>query len=333
MNAEEEAADHWMVGGALPCDEALRGWLKTHASEMSPSTEETHRGSIEGHLVKFFRDRDLRALTRDDMRRFVEDRFEAGKSAATIRNALSALRRVYSLHIEAGLVERNPAARCGDMVRRIGRRYEGQGVREVDAWTREEVSVLLGIAKKREPYVYPVLLAAICTGMRRGELLALRWEHVQPDGIRVRDALVHGTIKTPKTDKARTVPLSPEVKALLDELRKSRRDREGLWSEPGYVFTTATGGRWDEKNFGRAFRRLKTRCVDDDGETLIRPLSFHCCRHTFASWALEGGKSIVWLQHALGHASPDTTLRRYSHWIKPEQEDMGFLRIEVVQHG
>lgn len=327
MNAEEEAADHWMVGGPLPCDQALRGWIRTHAAEMSPSTEETHRASIETHLVPFFGARDLRTLTRDDMRAFITDRFEAEKSAATIRNALSALRRVYSLHVEEGLLDRNPAARCGELVAKIGRRYEGQGVREVDAWTREEVATLLRIAKQRERFLYPVLLAAFCTGMRRGELLALRWEHIQPDGIRVRDALVRGTTKTPKSDRPRTVPIAPEMRALLEELRHTRADREGLHAEPGPIFTTATGGQWEEKNFSRAWRRLRARCVDDKGNRLVRPLAFHCTRHTFASWALDDGRSIVWLQHALGHASPDTTLRRYSHWVRQEQEDMGFLRL------
>jgi len=86
-------------------------------------------------------------------------------------------------------------------------------------------------------------------------------------------------------------------------------------------------GGWDEQNFCRARRRLRRLCVDDDGKALVRPLAFHCTRHTFASWALEAGKSIVWLQHALGHASPDTALRRYSHWVKQEHEDMGFLRL------
>jgi integrase len=98
------------------------------------------------------------------------------------------------------------------------------------------------------------------------------------------------------------------MRDLLDGLRQPRREREGLWPEPGYVFATATGGRWEEKNLGRAFGRQKTRCVDDDGNSLVRPRSFHCGRHTFASRALEGGRSIVWLQHTLGHSSPDTTL-------------------------
>jgi integrase len=327
INSEEQAADHWMVGGALPCDEACRGWIKTHKAELSVSTEATNRSLIENHVAPYFGSRDLRTITRDDIRAFAEERFEAELSAATITNALSVLRRVCSLHVDAGLLDINPATGCGDMVKRISRRYAGQGIREVDAWTRDEVATLLATAKAHEPYVYPVLLAALATGMRRGELLALRWEHIQPDGIRVRDSLVRGRIKGPKSDKPRNVPLSPEIKNLLEELRGSRRSREGLWAEPGIIFTTATGGTWDEHNFGRAWRRLRARCVDDQGKALVRPLSFHCCRHTFASWALDAGKSIVWLQHALGHASPETTLRRYSHWVKPEQEDMGFLRL------
>lgn len=327
MNVEADAADRWMLNGPLPCDEALRGWIETYRAELSPSTEETHRASIEAHLVPYFASRDLRVITRDDVRVSIEERFKRGKSAATIRNALSVLRRVYSLHVEAGLLDRNPAARCGDLVAKIGRRYTGQGVREVDAWTREEASVLLSTAKAKETHFYPVLLAAFCTGMRRGELIALRWEHIQPDGIRVREASVRGTTKTPKSDRARTVPLSPEVRGLLADLRKTRKKREGAWSEPGLVFTTARGGQWDEKNFSRAWRRLRRKCVDDAGKSLVRPLSFHCTRHTFASWALDASRSVVWLQHALGHASPDTTLRRYSHWVPQEASDLTFLRL------
>ena len=90
------------------------------------------------------------------------------------------------------------------MVKRISRRYAGQGIREVDAWTRDEVATLLATAKAHEPYVYPVLLAAHSCCERRGR------------------------IKGPKSDKPRNVPLSPEIKNLLEELRGSRRSREGL---------------------------------------------------------------------------------------------------------
>ncbi len=138
---------------------------------------------------------------------------------------------------------------------------------------------------------------------------------------------MRGSTKTPKTDRARSVPISPELRALLADVRKSPREREGAWSNPIYVFTTATGVQWHEQNFERSWLRLRRRCIDDHSKALIRPLSFHCARHTFASWALASVKSIVWVQHALGHASPDTTLRTYSHFIPKDREDMGFLRL------
>ena len=95
-----------MVGGALPCNEACRGWLKTHKADLAPSTEATDRGLIENHIAPHFGSRDLRTITRDDIRAFAETRFEAELSAATITNVLSVLRRVCSVHVDAGLLDK-----------------------------------------------------------------------------------------------------------------------------------------------------------------------------------------------------------------------------------
>jgi integrase len=118
-----------------------------------------------------------------------------------------------------------------------------------------------------------------------------------------------------------------QIKVPIDDLRRSRREREGAWSEPERILATKTWGQWEEQNFSRAGRRLRRLCVNDNGKALVRPLAFHCTRHTFAGSALEAGKSIVWLQHSLGHMSPETTLRRYSHWDQHEHEEMSFLQL------
>lgn len=196
-------------------------WLRTSDAELSPSTAATHRASIEQHLAPFFGARDLRVLTRDHIRASAVDRFDARKSAATITNALSVLRRVYSLHVEAGVLERNPAQGRGDMVQKIARRYDNVGIREVDAWTRGEVAILLHTAQEHERYVYPVLMAAIATGMRRGELLALRWEDIGEEEMLGRSALVRRKIKTPKSDKARSVPIYISNRIVFLRLRRS----------------------------------------------------------------------------------------------------------------
>jgi hypothetical protein len=95
-----------------------------------------------------------------------------------------------------------------------------------------------------------------------------------------------------------------------------------LQIEPGHVFLSPRGKRWDERNFARAFDRLRTKTHK---AKKVRPLSFHCARHTFASWALEGGRSIVWVQNRLGHSSPEITLRTYSHFIPGSEDELDFL--------
>jgi integrase len=109
---------------------------------------------------------------------------------------------------------------------------------------------------------------------------------------------------------------------VLDELAERRHIDEGPWSAPDFVFVSPQGKRWDERNFARAFDRLRLKAHKTKK---VRSLSFHCARHTFASWALEGGRSIVWVQHRLGHGSPEITLRVYSHFMPSPEDELDFL--------
>jgi integrase len=102
----------------------------------------------------------------------------------------------------------------------------------------------------------------------------------------------------------------------------SVRHDEGAWSDADFVFVSAQGKRWDERNLARSFDRLRRKAHKDKK---VRNLTFHCARHTFASWALEGGRSIIWVQHRLGHGSPEITLRVYSHFMPSPDDELDFL--------
>ena len=104
----------------------------------------------------------------------------------------------------------------------------------------------------------------------------------------------------------------------LDELRAELSP----WEEPGHVFLSPMGKRWDERNFARAFDRLRTKAHKAEK---VRPLHFHCARHTFASWALEGGRLIKWVQERLGHSSAELTLRTYTHLMPSGDDELDFL--------
>ena len=110
--------------------------------------------------------------------------------------------------------------------------------------------------------------------------------------------------------------------AALQQTIGQLRDELSPWDEPGSVFLSPHGMRRDERNFARAFNRLRTKAHKTQN---VRPLHFHCARHTFASWALEGGRSIKWVQTMLGHASAELTLRTYSHLMPSVDEDLDFL--------
>ena len=252
-------------------------------------------------------------------------KLEAGLASKTIRNALSVLRRVLTLLQRDGRVTLNPAARIGELMCRVDRRI-GTEASGVDSWSPEEVATLLRVAEEHEPRFSPALATLFYTGLRRGELLGLKWEDVDFERRRlhVRRAYVKGSITTPKSGRGRHVAMAPTLASLLLDVLAARR-REALgygWPEtPEWVFPSQTGNPIDQDNFERSWRRVRRRAQSLG----VRPLRLHCARHTYASLALASGKSVRWVADQLGHADPALTLRVYAHVIPNDEQDLSFL--------
>lgn len=317
INRRSSGRSAWLRQGALPLDRCLDGWLASHGPELARSTEANARSLIRNHLSPHFGSVDLRNLSREDLIEFAHAKLESGLAPRTVETALSVVRRVCALHVEEGLLNRNPALGSGRIVARVARRFEHEP-RDIDAWTRSEVKELLNVAREEEPLLLAPLTCAIHTGMRRGEILGLRWEDVGADKIRVRRALVRGHVTTPKSGRSREVPISAPLRRVLGDLRDGASDPSG----DDYVFLSPRGLRWDERNFARGFDRLRKSANEQHG---VRKLHFHCARHTFASWALDAGRSIKWVQTVLGHASAEITLRTYSHLMTAPEDELDFL--------
>ncbi len=315
------------VEKAIPCDAELRKWLVAYGPTLKHSYEAEARRTIEKNLVPHFGSRDLRLLREPDLLEYVRLKLDAGLQPKTIENQLTVLRRVLSLLVRDGRLQRSPASDLSGLMRRVAKRTNTE-TRKAEAWSVEEVGLLLGIAKDSQPRFYPLLATAFYTGLRRGEILALQWSDVDFSRgvIHVRRSLVHGQLTTPKSGRARDVVLAPRLAAIYFDVLAARQT-EALafgWREaPEWVFPVAseTGGPMDEANLERSWRLVRRKAQRRG----VRRLWFHCSRHTFASLALAAGHSVKWVADQLGHADPALTLRVYAHLIPNQSPDLRFL--------
>ncbi len=165
---------------------------------------------------------------------------------------------------------------------------------------------------------------AITAGLRRGELLGLRWTNLDLERgyVQVRQQLIRTkgglTFTSPKGGKSRSVRLTTSAVTALESHRKRQLEEKlrlaGLWNENGLVFTTAIGTPMDGDNLvKRSFKPLM-------GRTRLPQIRFHDLRHTFATLLLSRGTHPKVVQEMLGHADISQTIDTYSHVLPDMQE-------------
>jgi integrase len=171
---------------------------------------------------------------------------------------------------------------------------------------------------RSEPYK-TLCLVALKTGMRQGELLALRWGDVDLEQavVRVRSSYTGGTLGTPKNRERRDVDLITDV---VDLLLCWRNDNCRLIDE--LVFPGENGSDFLSptvvlrRHLYPAMAAAEIRRVGPSQEKR----TFHSFRHTFAKRALETGAQITWLSRHLGHSSLKVTTDIYGHWERAERK-------------
>jgi len=303
--------------------EYLTKWQETYAKpNCKPSTYRGYARAIEQVLIPQFGHLPLNELEREHIRALIADLTQQGKARNTIENNLVPLKAVYYQAMEDGLVTTNPAARLG----RIFRRKKDRRA-EIAPLDREEVNHVLHTVNEKLPHVYPLILCAVRTGLRQGELIGLQWGDVDFHGgfCEVRRGVVLGQETTPKSHKIRRVDMSHQLQATLKsvkELRQLEAMAEGRELAP-WVFLDKRGNRWKERHL----RRVWVKCWE---AAELRHVRFHDLRHTYASELAEQGAPPKYVQLQLGHSSIQVTMDIYSHFF--EKRNLGWVN-KLDEHG
>jgi integrase len=238
---------------------------------------------------------------------------QLGTSRGTLQNGLTALRACLSLAVEWDYIPKNPA-RGLELPKEKGEQ------REMAVLTAEQVDRVLEAASAE---ARPVILTAVSTGVRRGELFALRWSDFDPERRRlwVRRSLDrHGDFNEPKTKGSkRAIACRPTLVQALREHRMATRFSD----DDDLIFPNVKGGPMDAGNFvRREFRPALRRA----GGQMVR---FHDLRHTFVSLLIADGLSPKRISALCGHSSISITMDRYGHLF----DDSETSTSDAIEHA
>lgn len=225
----------------------------------------------------------LSRVTPQDLEEWRAERLDDGAAPATVNRALSFLRKIFNVAIKNGDIASNPVSKV-KMLRE-------NNTRERYLTPDEEVRLLAAVSPAR--YRDHIQLA-IGTGLRQSEMLNLRWTDVE---------FVHNQIRIPRSKhgEARRVPMSPEVREILERWHAATE------RHPTYVIPDSTGERAMPRTGG--MRVAYNKAVAKAG---IENLNWHDLRHTFASRLVMAGVDLYTVQLLMGHKS-HTTTQRYAH--------------------
>lgn len=303
--------------------EWLDMWFNTYSKpNIRESTAELYANRIYQHIIPEIGHIQLNKLTQSDIQGFYnnlktsgrqkhEDIFGDGLSDMFVRGCHANLNSSLKKAVELNLIYKNPATGC---------KLPKKKAAEMKVLTHNEIYKMLIQAKYDG--CYELFLLALTTGLRRGELVGLKWSDINlitgelqvKRQVDIKDGQV--VEKQPKTKSAiRIIMLPPIVIKTLIELKKSTNSQ---WVFPSPV-------KNDSPIHPKSLYKKTCKILEKAGCKRIR---FHDLRHTYATISLESGMDVKTLSSMLGHMSADTTLDIYSHMTQ-EMQSIAANKIEI----
>jgi len=278
------------------------------AKILSPSSIATYAKWNHARLQPKFAGRFVDDLNTMELRTWIAD-LASELSPKSTRNCIGVLSSVLNVAVIDGFILTNPLGPIKLRTLIPKKRREDD---KIDPFNAVEITAILAACPSIEER--SLFQFAFATGMRTGELIAIKWDHIdeRTQTVHVQDNIVSGekgTVeKTTKTDCERRVPILSAAKSALAAMKPISTMRQ----IGGFIFTTPEGQRWRDDHQIRGRWRIILR------KAKVRYRNPYQTRHTFASTLLMAGEPELLVAELLGHATVEMIRRSYGKYIKQE---------------
>ena len=303
--------------------DAIEEWFKLYVQvehSDSPQTQHIYRWAIDGHLVPEFGAKRLDEITRKNVATFISEKLAGGLSKSSIRNIIAPMRGMFSYMISDRerrfRIEENPCVKQGQFKKETSAKVAAEKFTIPSAGQMQK---FLNTCQEISLKLYAFVAVGLFVGLRRGEMLALKWDAVdyKDQVIVVKRTLTRfKTEKVPKSHAFRSVPMPDGLVKILKEWQRAQK---AVWRKKGkptpeLVFSSENGSYLNEARF------RNTKFYPARRKAGVPTLRIHDLRHNYASHMLARRTPPSKLQQWMGHHSIQVTVDLYGHMIQEEQQ-------------
>lgn len=281
----------------MKLDILISEWENSISKAVKTRTKQCYESVVRNHILPKLGNSEIAGIDTVLLQGWVNELSEK-LSANSVSLVVYVLKSILTYAVEREYIKSNPC---------IGVKKIKSKPSQVGAFTYYEQQKIERIACQNRKYFGVIL--ALYTGLRIGELLALKWTDFDPKEsllsvkhtafvIKLENGKWEQIASTPKTSSSiRSIPVSSKLKRLIIEHKKTSKSE---------FIIDCKGKQMNVRNYQGIFKNMLKKAE-------VRQLGFHSLRHTFATRAVEMGIDIKTLSELLGHSNPTITISRYVH--------------------